>query len=244
MAANYVRRMVAAGAVTLLGALTVQAAESPGSPVPSAGGKSMFSLTSGTVMLDSTALHADFPKADGSDYKIGMVRSVGATIGMNRRTRLDAGYSVGRTLLVAGPTVSWNVPGHLSTSLLLLNESNAREGGFSSLSPLDGRRRQELAPMLSASWDIPVSRRWSFEGSASVISLRGRDELGIDAGSEANVDLQLMYDAGAALGRKKDMFRIGIEYQYSNSKYGTPIYRMGTQGLRPRTPMLRADFQF
>lgn len=244
MAANDVRKMVAAGAVTLLAALPVQAAGNADGQQQAGSGKSMFALSSSVGLVNSTVLHVDFPKADGSDYKIGMVRGLGATIGMHRHTRLDAGYSVGRKLLTAGPTVSWNVPGHLSTSLLLLNESSMRDGAFSSMSPLESRRSQELSPMLSASWDFPVSRRWSFEGSAHFISLRGRDELGTDAGSEANIDLQLMYDAGAALGRKKDMFRIGIEYQYSNSKYGAPVYRMGTQGLRARTPMLRADFQF
>ncbi len=238
-----VRMIVAAGAVTLLGVLPVRAAES----APSAGavtGKSIFSLGSDGGSYDSTLVRVDFPKADGSDYRIGLVRGVGATMGVSRQRQLDAGYSVGRRLMVAGPTVSWNVPGHLSTSLLLLNASATREGAFPGLSPLAARGGNDTHAMLSASWDIPVSRRWSFEGLANIIGLRGRDEAGYDGGAEANVDLQLMYDAGAALGRKKDMFRIGIEYQYSNNKYGTSLYRMGTQGLRTRTPMLRADFQF
>ncbi|MES2902118.1 MAG: outer envelope protein [Pseudomonadota bacterium] len=242
MAVKCVRNLVAAGAVTLLGALPVHAADAGSAGQVAA--RSMFSLTSDGGKYDSSFVRVDFPKADGSDYRIGLVRGVGATFGVSRHSRLDAGYSVGRKLMVAGPTVSWNVPGHLSTSLLLLNESATRDGGLSALSPLERRRGHDIHPMLSASWDISVSRRWSFEGLANVIGLRGRDEAGYDGGAETNVDLQLMYDAGAALGRKKDMFRIGIEYQYSNNKYGTSVYRMGTQGLRPRTPMLRADFQF
>lgn len=243
MAAISVRKIVVAGAMALAGVLPLHAAEGAHAAA-AVSGKNMFSLTSGGSQVESTLVRVDFPKPDGSDYRIGLVRGVGATLGVSRHSRLDAGYSVGRKLMVAGPTVSWNVPGHLSTSVLLLNESATREGAFSATSPLATRRSHEIHPMLSASWGIPVSRRWSFEGLANVIGLRGRDEQGYDGGPEANVDMQLMYDAGAALGRKKDMFRIGIEYQYSNNKYGTSVYRMGTQGVRARTPMLRADFQF
>ena len=243
MAASFVYRVVTAGAVAMLAVLPVRAADSADANWQAKAGKSMFSLADSSGAFDSAYVHVDFSRNDEGNFKIGMIRSLGATVGVDRSSRPDAGYSVGRRVLVAGPTVNWNVRGHLSTSLLLLNESSMRDA-FGSQSPLEARHSQELYPMFSASWDIPVSRRWSFEGYANLISFRGRDEPGFDGGPEASVDVQLMYDAGAALGRKKDMFRIGIEYQYSSNKYGGAVYRMGLQGLRPRTPMLRADFQF
>jgi hypothetical protein len=186
----------------------------------------------------------DIGKLSGKDFKIGAVRGFGATIGFDVNVKNDVGYNSRKRMLVAGPTVMWDVPGFLNTSVLLLNESNAPSGAFPPVSLVRERYTYDLHPMLSASWGIPVSDLWKFEGYANVIASKGKDEVGFDTGPETNIDMQLMFDAGAALGRKKNMFRIGIEYQYWNNKFGNTSLKTGGQGFRAKTPMIRAAIHF
>ncbi len=56
--------------------------------------------------------------------------------------------------------------------------------------------------------------------------------------------MQVMYDAGAAMGAAKNTFRIGLEYQYWNNKFGNTSATTGGKGYRASTPMLRAEFHF
>jgi len=186
----------------------------------------------------------DIGKIRGSDLKFGAVRGVGLTLGFDWNTKHDVGYNSRKRMLVAGPTLMWDVPGFLNTSLLLLRESNAPSGAFPPISGVRERYTYDLHPMLSASWGIPVSRLWSFEGYANYIGSKGVDEVGGDTGPETNVDMQMMFDVGAAMGRKKNMFRIGIEYQYWNNKFGNTSFNTGGQGFRAKTPMLRAEYHF
>jgi hypothetical protein len=181
----------------------------------------------------------DIGKIRGREIKFGAVRGVGLTLGADWSTRNDVGYYSRKRMLMLGPTLMWDVPGFLNTSVLLLRESTTPGGVFAPLSNLLGRDSYDLHPMLSANWGIPVSRLWSFEGYANVIGAKGVDEAGNEIGAETNIDMQMMFDAGAAMGRKKNIFRIGVEYQYGNNKFGP-----AGQGFRPRTPMFRAEYHF
>jgi nucleoside-specific outer membrane channel protein Tsx len=186
----------------------------------------------------------DIGKIRGSDIKFGAVRGVGLTLGFDWNSKHDVGYNSRKRMLVAGPTLMWDVPGFLNTSVLLLSESNAPSGAFAPISNVQGRYTYDLHPMFSANWGVPVSRLWSFEGYANFIAAKGPDEVGNDTGPETNIDMQMMFDAGAALGHKKNMFRIGIEYQYWNNKFGNTSLTTAGQGFRARTPMLRAEYHF
>jgi nucleoside-specific outer membrane channel protein Tsx len=186
----------------------------------------------------------DIGKIRGKDIKFGAVRGVGFTLGFDWNTKHDVGYNSRKRMLVAGPTLMWDVPGFLNTSLLLLHESNAPSGAFAPIANVRGRYTYDLHPMLSTSWGIPVSRLWSFEGFANVIGSKGISEVGKQTGTETNIDLQMMFDAGAALGHKKNMFRIGIEYQYWNNKFGNTSLTTGGTGFRAKTPMIRAEYRF
>ena len=177
----------------------------------------------------------DIGKIRGKEIKFGAVRGVGLSLGVdNSRKRM----------LMLGPTLMWDVPGFLNTSVLLLRESNVPGGAFAPISMMQGRYTYDVHPMLSANWGIPVSRLWSFEGYASVIGAKGVDEVGNDTGAETNIDMQMMFDAGAAMGHKKNIFRIGIEYQYWNNKFGNTSLNAAGQGFRARTPVIRAEYHF
>ncbi|MET3130947.1 nucleoside-specific outer membrane channel protein Tsx [Oxalobacteraceae bacterium GrIS 1.11] len=186
----------------------------------------------------------DFGKVRGQDIKFGPVRGVGATVGFDVNTKNDVGYNSRKRMLVAGPTLMWDVPGFLNTSILLLHESNAPSGAFPPISNVSGRYTYKLHPMLTAAWGIPVTSLLSFEGYANFIAAKGKDEVGNDTGAETNIDMQIMLDVGAAVGSAKNTFRVGLEYQYWNNKFGNTSATTGGQGQRASTPMLRAEYHF
>ena len=186
----------------------------------------------------------DFGKLRGADIKFGPVRGVGATFGFDWNSKNDVGYNSRKRMLVAGPTLMWDVPGFLNTSLLAVHESNAPSGAFPPISTVARRYTYDMHPMLAANWGIPVGTLWSFEGYANLIGSKGKDEVGNDTGTETNVDMQLMFDAGAAMGHKKNVFRVGLEYQYWNNKFGNTAATTGGQGYRAKTPMVRAEYHF
>ena len=183
----------------------------------------------------------DIGKLRGKDIKFGPVRGVGATFGFDVNAKNDVGYNSRKRMLVLGPTLMWDVPGFLNTSLLILSESNAPSGAFPPISGVTGRYTYQVHPMLTANWGIPVGSLLSFEGYANFIASKGKDEVGGDTAAETNVDMELMFDVGAAAGNAKNTFRVGLEYQYWKNKFGNPS---SVPGSKASTPMIRAEYHF
>jgi nucleoside-specific outer membrane channel protein Tsx len=177
----------------------------------------------------------------GAPISFGPVKGVGLVLGFDWNTKNDVGYNSRKRMLVAGPSLMWDVPGFLSTGILLLRESNAPSGAFPPISEVRGRYTYDYHPMFSASWGIPVPDAWmpgwSFEGYLNFIAAKGRDEVGNPTGAETNLDMQLMYDIGSRFGQPKNRFRAGLEYQFWNNKFGN-------RGQRASTPMVRAEYHF
>jgi nucleoside-specific outer membrane channel protein Tsx len=186
----------------------------------------------------------DIGKLRGADLAFGPLAGVGMTAGFDWNSKSDVGYNSRKRMLVAGPTLMWKAPGFIHTSLLLLHESNAPSGAFAPIADVQGRYTYKLHPMLTASWGVPIGSRFKFEGYANLIAAKGRDEVGNPTGAETNIDMQLMYDLGAALGSRKNLFRIGLEYQYWNNKFGNSAATTDGRGQRASTPMVRADLHF
>lgn len=186
----------------------------------------------------------DIGKFHGTQIKFGAIRGVGATLGFDWNTKNDVGYNSRKRMLVAGPTLMWSVPGHLNTSLLVLNESNSPSGAFPPISNFSGRYTYKLHPMLTADWGIPLSKLVSFEGYANFIASKGRDEVGNETGPETNIDMQVMFDLGSVFGAGKNAFRLGLEYQYWNNKFGNTSGTTGGAGYKASTPMVRAEIHF
>jgi hypothetical protein len=90
--------------------------------------------------------------------------------------------------------------------------------------------------MLALSWGISVVKGAKFEGYANFIASKGRDQVGNPTGAETNIDMQLMVDLADALGSPKNMFRIGLEYQFWNNKFGNAAATKGNRGQRADDP--------
>jgi nucleoside-specific outer membrane channel protein Tsx len=180
----------------------------------------------------------------GTEMRYGPVKGVGATFGFDWNTKNDVGYNSRKRMLVAGPTLMWDVPGFLNTSLLLLRESNAPSGAFPPISTVNGRYTYDTHAALSVTWGIPVAERLAFEGYGMFIAAKGADEVGNGTGAETNIDMALMYDLGSHFGQPKNRFRVGVEYQFWNNKFGNTRTTTGGRGQRASTPMVRAEYHF
>ena len=180
----------------------------------------------------------------GTEMRYGPVKGVGLTFGFDWNTKNDVGYNSRKRMLVAGPTLMWDVPGFLNTSLLVLRESNAPSGAFPPISNVNGRYTYDTHPALSVTWGIPVAERLSFEGYGIFIAAKGQDEVGNGTGAETNIDMALMYDVGAHFSQPKNRFRVGLEYQFWNNKFGNTRTTTGGRGQRASTPMVRAEYHF
>lgn len=186
----------------------------------------------------------DFGKLRQRMLSFGPVRSVGLTAGFDWNSKNDIAYNSRKRMWVLGPTLIWNVPGHLNTSLLLAGESNAPSGPYPPVSNVRGRYTYKTHPMLAIDWGIPLGERLSFEGFANFIAAKGRNETGQATGPETNIDMRLMLDAGAMLGARPRVFTVGIEYQFWNNKFGNTAATTQGNGYRASTPMLRVESHF
>jgi len=180
----------------------------------------------------------------GSEIRFGKVKGLGLTFGFDLNHKDDVGYNSRKRMLVAGPTLMWDVPGFLNTSILWLRESNAPSGPFAPIANVRGRYTYDTHPMFGASWGIPVAEGWTFEGYLNWIAEKGLDETGAPTGAETNLDMALMFDIGPRLGYAKRKIRVGVGYQFWNNKFGNTRRTTGGAGQRASTPMLRADFHF
>jgi opacity protein-like surface antigen len=186
----------------------------------------------------------DIGKVMGQELSYGYVKGLGATIGFDWNTKNDVGYNSRKRMFVIGPTLVWDVPGYLNTSILLIRESNAPSGAFPPISQVSDRYSYDTHPMLSANWGIPVAEGWSFEGYLNFIAAKGTDEVGNGTGAETNLDMELMYDVGRHFNQPKNRFRLGFEYQLWNNKFGNTSRTTGNRGQRATTPMVRAEYHF
>lgn len=189
----------------------------------------------------------DLGKLSGKEFKFGPVSGLGVTAGFDYNTKDDAGYNSKKRMLVAGPTLIFDVPGFLNVSLLALWESNAPYNGYAKTSV--SRYRYDTHPMLTAAWGIPFtigSLPLSFEGFANFIAAKGKDEFGVDTAAETNIDMQVMYDLSSVLNVSKKTVKVGLEYQYWKNKFGNNS--SGAAGPGPgafaKTPMVRAEYHF
>lgn len=187
----------------------------------------------------------DLGKVTGKDFKYGPVRGVGLTAGFDFNTKTDAGYNSKKRMLVAGPTVMFDVPGFLNVSLLQLWESNAPYNAYADVSV--PRYSYDPHPMLNAAWGVPFNvagAAFSFEGFANFITAKGTDEFGGQTKPETLIDAAVMYDASGLVGANKNTFKVGVGYQYWRNKFGNDHRGFAGQGAFAKTPNIKLEYHF
>lgn len=218
--------------------LLMSDSKDPSNPTTTTGAQEAYVVYRNTVSLN---------KVTGKDYKVGIIKDFGATIGFDWNTKDDAGYNSKKHMLVFGPTIMLDVPGFLNISLLELWESNAPCNEYAGTCV--SRYNYDPHPMLTAAWGIPIgSSKFSFEGFANIIASKGNNEFGGGTKPEINVDMQVMYDLSGAIADSPGTLKVGLEYQYWRNKFGNdhtiPSPAGAGSGAFAKTPMVRAEYHF
>ena len=216
--------------------LLVSDKNDPSAPNSSSGAQEFYAVYRNTL---------DFGKIAGKDLGWGPFAGFGVTGGFDANSKNDAGYNSKKRMLVLGPTVMFKVPGFLSVSVLELWESNSPYSKFSGIQTQ--RYSYDPHPMLTAAWGIPFSIGpvgLSFEGFANYIASKGKNEFGGGTAPETNIDAQIMYDVAPITGLAKNTFKVGLEYQYWNNKFGNSHKGPAGEGALAKTPMVRAEYHF
>ncbi len=186
-------------------------------------------------------------KVTGKDFAMGgIIRDFGLTVGFDANTKNDYGYNSSKRMLVAGPTVMFDVPGFLNVSLVALWESNAPYS--KQFQSQTARYDYDTHPALMAAWGIPFNVgpvALSFEGYTNWIAAKGIDEFNNGTKPEINFDAEVMYDVSPLLDIDANTFKVGVEYQYWRNKFGNDNQRAAQLGgATASTPMIRAEYHF
>lgn len=70
------------------------------------------------------------------------------------------------------------------------------------------------------------------------------ERFGGNTAVETNIDMQLMIDMSALVDAGKNTFRLGLEYQYWNNKFGHSHKGAAGSGALAKTPMIRTEYHF
>ena len=165
------------------------------------------------------------------------LRGIGLIIGGDWNTKNDD-YGSNREMIVAGPSIMFDVPGFLNFNILGYYESNKPN-------VIDGKYTYDPYLALQLSWGLPIQKTGlEFNGIAVWISEKGKNEFGGDTKPEIFIDTSIMYDIGNTLGTKAQTFKIGPAYQYWKNKYGNDTKGEAGKGATASVPMIRAAYHF
>lgn len=184
-------------------------------------------------------------KAFDKKLSVGPVKDFAITAGFDVNTK-DTGVAPRKRLLVAGPTLKFDVPGFLDVSLLLAKENN--HNGF-------GTQTKSISfdpqLMLNVSWGIPFqagSAPMKFQGFLNYLNEKGNDYNGVRTSPETLMRASLMVDVGQMAFSRKNMFWLGLGYEYWNNKFGyhdrSATNATPKDGIRTSTPTLQAELHF
>lgn len=222
----------------------------PAGPQPSGGAQETYIVYRHTLSLG---------KVTGSPmFKFGPVRDVGIQAGFDYNTKDDSGYNSKKQMLVLGPTIDFDVKGFLELGVLEFWESNA-PCSYINLSfgkpACVARYHYTPHPALSLAWGLPIGDSpFEFNGYGLWIASKGINEFGAPTVAETHFDMELMLDLGKVTGGSLKGFKIGLEYEYWQNKFGndasipasSPEYFAGGGGAGDfaHTPMIRAEYHF
>ncbi|WP_343078208.1 hypothetical protein [Pseudomonas sp.] len=140
-------------------------------------------------------------------------------------------FATRKRMLVAGPTLKFDVPGYLDISLLY-----AMEWNHCGLNACQAENIQfDPYYVLHMVWGIPFQVAGvplKFQGFASYKTEKGKDYFKQDTAEESLVRASLMVDVGQLAWGRKNTLLVGPGYEYWKHKYGA-INKPGTDTHAP-----------
>ena len=168
-------------------------------------------------------------RAADKNLAFGPVKEVAITAGFDLNTKNNR-FAPRKRLLVAGPTLKFNVPGFLDLSLLAGQESNHCGRGAPACSQSDITFDPQW--IISAAWGIPFQAGpvpLKFQGFLNYNSKKGRDYADVETKAEILMRTSLMVDVGQMASDKKNTFLLGVGYELWRNKFGNHSVADGTR---------------
>lgn len=179
-------------------------------------------------------------------FAFGPVKELAFTAGFDLNTK-NTRFAPRKRLVVAGPTLKFDVPGFLDISLLVGKEWNHCGLG----APACPKSDISFDPqwIISAAWGLPFeagSVPLKFQGFLNRIGEKGRDYAGVKTAQETLMRASLMVDVGQMAWGKKNTLLMGIGYEYWHNKFGNRNFASGVQkaGIETTTPTFQMEYHF
>ena len=179
------------------------------------------------------------------DLSFGPVKEVALTAGFDLNTKNTA-FAPRKRLVVAGPTLKFNVPaGFLDLSLLTGKEWNHCGLAFCS----DHEHGFDAQWILSAAWGVPFQAGpvpLKFQGFINYNSEKGKDYSGVKTEAETLLRTSLMVDVGQLAAGRKNTLLVGVGYEMWLNKFGNHATAAGVTkpGINTYAPTLQMEWHF
>ncbi len=174
----------------------------------------------------------------------GLIKDVGLTVGFDLNTKNSA-FGPRKRLLVAGPTLTFDVP---PRSMLNLSLLAAQERNECNLPPcLAPGAKQRITfdtfPLIHAAWQFPITvgrTNTRLEGFAAKGFRRGTDYVGNNVAHETLVRVAWLADVGSLVAGRPNSLFAGVGYELWRNKYGSD----GLPGGDTDAPTLQLKWHF
>lgn len=168
-------------------------------------------------------------KAADKNLAFGPVKEVAITAGFDLNTK-NSRFAPRKRLLVAGPTLKFDVPGFLDLSLLAGQEWNRCGLGAPACPQSDITFDPQW--IISAAWGIPFQAGpvpLKFQGFLNYNSKKGRDYADVETEAEILMRTSLMVDVGQMVSGKNNTCFMGVGYELWRNKFGNHSFANGTR---------------
>ncbi|WP_442770906.1 hypothetical protein [Zoogloea ramigera] len=179
------------------------------------------------------------------DLSFGPVKEVALTAGFDLNTKNTA-FAPRKRLVVAGPTLKFNVPaGFFDLSLLAGKEWNHCGLAFCT----DHEHGFDAQWILSAAWGVPFQAGpvpLKFQGFINYNSEKGKDYSGVKTEAETLLRTSLMVDVGQIAAGRKNTLLLGVGYEMWLNKFGNHATAAGVTkpGINTYAPTLQMEWHF
>lgn len=180
------------------------------------------------------------------DLSFGPVKEVAFTAGFDLNTK-NTTFAPRKRLLVAGPTLKFNVPNNGFFDLSLLAGKEWNHCGLASCTDHEHGFDNQL--ILSAAWGLPFQAGpvpLKFQGFINYNTDKGKDYAGVKTEAETLMRTSLMVDVGQMAAGRKNTLLVGVGYEMWLNKFGNHATAAGATkpGINTYAPTLQMEWHF
>ena len=180
------------------------------------------------------------------DLSFGPVKEVAFTAGFDLNTK-NTTFAPRKRLVVAGPTLKFNVPNNGFFDLSLLAGKEWNHCGLGSCTDHEHGFDNQL--ILSAAWGLPFQAGpvpLKFQGFINYNTDKGKDYAGVKTEAETLMRTSLMVDVGQLAAGRKNTLLVGVGYEMWLNKFGNHATAAGVTkpGINTYAPTFQMEWHF